>query len=113
MNIIKELSSPEDITKEISHFYSTYHSIKYYNGIAYMRVNKSFPESLLTELNTSFSHLLSTGTYEIKDNTCTPEEMDQFPEKKRLVFSFNHKSYGGLVSLIHFINDSFKSTGGS
>ena len=112
IDLIKEFSSPEEITNEIAHFYSTYHSIKYHNGTAYMRVNTAPSHELLSQLNTMFKHLLTSGTFETHSHTHTPEEKNLYPEKPRLVFSFNHKSYGGLVKLIHFINSFTKQKKG-
>tara|TARA_Y100001968_G_scaffold305444_1_gene321286 strand:+ start:930 stop:1967 length:1038 start_codon:yes stop_codon:yes gene_type:complete len=105
MNLIKLLSSPIEVSDYINHFYSTYHSIRYISDTACIRLNSPLSPSILNDLNTHFKHLLSSGTFELTDNTCFKKEVSLYPEKQRLLFNFNHKSYGGLISLIEFIND--------
>tara|TARA_B100000427_G_scaffold325713_1_gene333048 strand:+ start:13978 stop:15015 length:1038 start_codon:yes stop_codon:yes gene_type:complete len=106
MNLIKILTSPEEVTHYINHFYSTYHSIRYIDKTTCIRLNKTLPQTLIHELNKSFSYLLKSGSFTLADNTCFAKETSLYPDKQRLLFDFNHKNYGGLISLIDFINDN-------
>ncbi|RAP26615.1 TIGR00730 family Rossman fold protein [Candidatus Marinamargulisbacteria bacterium SCGC AG-333-B06] len=106
MHLIKELSSPDEVSQYINHFYSTYHSIRYIDKTACIRLNASLSESTLQDLNNRFSHLLSSGCFELSNNTCFDKEASLYPDKQRLLFKFNHESYGGLISLIEFINNN-------
>ena len=105
INLFKQLSTPAEVTEYINHFYSTYHSIRYIENTACIRLNRSISASLLAEINNQFSHLVTSGEFQLSDNACFEKEQLLFPDKQRLLFNFNHKSYGGLITLINFIND--------
>lgn len=115
IDLIKQLSSPDEIAHEIAHFYSTYHSIKYYENRACMRLNYPISAATLDNLNRLFESLLTpnSGVFALKDASFIQEDSSYFPEKPRLIFPFNHQSYGGLIKLIHYINDETKKRGGS
>ena len=106
MNLIKILKSPAEVSSCIKHFYSTYHSIRYIDKTTCIRLNNPLSEATINQLNDKFRYLLDSGQFELSNNTCFPKEESLYPDKQRLLFNFNHKSYGGLISLIDYINDT-------
>ena len=97
--------SANDAAGYISQFYSRYHSIRYIDNLAVIRMKKALPETALSAIPTDFPNLCTDGICEqfapgkyFKD--------DHFPDKYRLVFSFNKKDYSDLIELIHFINQA-------
>lgn len=105
INIIQEINDPKDICDTIKKFYSVYHSIKYFNSVAYMRINKALSKKTLKMLHEKYASVLTKGTFELHPHSVIAEETDIYPEKLRLVFHFNHLNYGTLTEMIHFIND--------
>lgn len=104
MNLIKHLSRPDEAVAYINNFYSRYHSIRYLGNTTCIRLNKTLSTHAMSEMNSKFNHLLQSGTFTLNDHTYNPKEENIYPEKQRLVFEFNHQSYGGLIALIEFIN---------
>ena len=68
-----------------------------------MRLNKPLTEPLLDEIKERFSDITSGKGFRFYEG---PIESDAeiYPEKPRLVFNFNMKSYGKMIRLIQFIN---------
>lgn len=103
IEIIKVANTPEEAVEYVTSFYKIYHSIKYYNRVACMRINKALNESELSAIQKEFSSLLSSGTFKIGSHKDFEDETDIHPDKPRLIFHFNN-NFGGLIQLIEFIN---------
>ena len=103
IEIIKVATTPDEAVSYITSFYKVYHSIKYYNRVACMRLNKSLSSNELDEIKSKFSFLLTSGTFEVGTHENFSDEQDIHPDKPRLIFKFNH-NFGGLIQLIEFIN---------
>ena len=88
----------------INHFYSVYHSIRYFKNHAIIRLNKELSSHQIKEVNKEFGFLAETGMIEQKPASSLPEDNDAYPQKFRLVFHFNKIHYGRLIKLIHFLN---------
>ena len=105
MKIIKVVSNPDEVVDAISHFYSNYHSLKYYNDVTCIRLNRSISKKDLTLLNKKFNYIISSGSFELKTHDYYKEEENRYIDKPRLFFDFNHKNYGCLYNLIDHINN--------
>lgn len=103
IEIIKVATTPEEAVSYITSFYKIYHSIKYYNRVACMRINKHLSSIELDQIKSKFSCLLTSGSFELGSHENFTEEKDIHPDKPRLIFKFNH-NFGGLIQLIEFIN---------
>lgn len=103
IEIIKVANNPDEVVDYITSFYKVYHSIKYHNRTAYMRINKMLSNTELEAIQSEFSFLLTSGSFEIGDHKSTQEENNIFNDKPRLIFKFNN-NFGGLIQLIEFIN---------
>ena len=105
IHLIKEAKSSEEVISIINHFYSTYHSIVYYEDVTCIRLNKTISESLLKDINTAFSDILLKGEYELATAADVIGEELIHPNNPRLIFHFNKIKYGRICELINFIND--------
>jgi len=100
IDLVKVSSSISETVDYIKRFYSLYHSIRYKQGYALMKVNQPISKSTLDILNQEFQYLIE------KDQIEMLSPMDRlakkYPSKKhRLKFKFNRSNYGGLCRLIN------------
>ncbi len=105
MNLIRVTDDTEAAVREITHFYSRFHSMRYVKDTLVFRVNSMIGERALDAINHDFADLLETGRIEQIPQPL-PDERDEFPDKPRILLHFNHRSYGRLRLLINAINDA-------
>jgi len=96
--------SAEEATKYITDFYRIYHSLRYIRGLTVLRFTREIPEPLIDRLNCDFKDILDSGKF-----LATPPLEDElknreYPDLPRLVFNFNHRSFGRLNEMIQTIN---------
>lgn len=115
--LIKGLISGEDfsiftITKDeneaaavIENFYRIYHSVRFHDDLAIVRLNRTITEEQVRTLEEEFpeliqpeGHIVCCGALE-----CEGDEPD-LAELPRLRFPFNHFHYGLLIAFINRIN---------
>lgn len=115
--LIKGLISGEDfsiftITKDeqeaaqvIENFYRIYHSVRFHDELAIIRLNSQLSDEQVRTLEEEFPELIQPGGRIVG---CGPLQCeDDEPELAhlpRLRFPFNHFHYGLLIAFIHRIN---------
>jgi uncharacterized protein (TIGR00730 family) len=102
--LLQVAHSIEEAVKYVTDFFRVYHSLRYVRGLTVLRFTREIPEKLINELNSNFKDILTTGKIEasppLKDELTNREHLDL----PRLVFDFNHRNFGRLNEMIHFIN---------
>ncbi|MDY0301017.1 MAG: TIGR00730 family Rossman fold protein [Trichlorobacter sp.] len=115
--LTKGLISGEDfsiftITKDvqeavavIENFYKNYHSVRFYEDLAIIRLNNPLNEEQMRTLEEEFSELLLPGG---KITCCQQTELDMdepdLAHLPRMIFPFDHFHYGLLIAFINRIN---------
>ena len=115
--LIKGLISGEDfsiftITKDeheaaevIEGFYRVYHSVRFHEDSAIVRLNKALTPEQLHTLEEEFPELILEGGRITASGPLECEEDEpELDGLSRLVFPFNHFHYGLLIAFIHRIN---------
>ncbi|MDP6467640.1 MAG: LOG family protein [Pirellulaceae bacterium] len=104
LHLYKITDSYEAAVREIIHFYSNYHSMRYVKGKLVVRMHRSLSSERLQALNERFSDILTDGTFE--QSAPLEAELDEvhLAHKPRLVFEFNRRNHGRLRQLIDYIN---------
>jgi hypothetical protein len=104
LHLYKITDSYEAAVREIIHFYSNYHSMRYVKGKLVVRMHRSLSSERLQALNEQFSEILTDGTFE--QSAPLEAELDEvhLAHKPRLVFEFNRRNHGRLRQLIDYIN---------
>lgn len=103
-SIFQVARSAQEAASMIQQFYAVYHSMRYVGRELVIRLQKKLPETLLSRLSRDFRDLLVRG--DVRQDVPLHEEADE-PELghlPRLILSFDRKSYGRLIQLIHRIN---------
>jgi uncharacterized protein (TIGR00730 family) len=104
LNIFQLSQSVEDTVDYIDCFYSNYHSIRYLNKKAILRVQKPVSKYTLDKLNTEMADIIIDGSFNMADASAIEEEEGLYPHLPRLVFQFNKVSYGRLYQAIDIVN---------
>ncbi|CAH2030066.1 LOG family protein [Trichlorobacter ammonificans] len=115
--LIKGLISGEDfsiftITKDeqeaaavIETFYKNYHSVRFHDELAIIRLNRPLAPEQVHTLEEEFPELLQEGGH---ISCCGPVEVEadepELAQLPRLVFPFNRFHYGLLIAFINRIN---------
>lgn len=107
MDLFHICESNHDAVNIITSFYRVYHSMRYVNDYAVIRLNYPLSDENLAKLNDTFHDIIVSGHIE----TCDPfpDEVttrDQL-KKHRIAFKFDKMHFGRLVAMIRMIN-SFK-----
>ena len=96
--------SHDAAVREIIHFYSNYHSMRYVKGKLVLRMHRPLSVEGLHELNEQFSEILTAGKFEQSEALEGEQDEVHLANKPRLVFEFNRRNHGRLRQLIDFIN---------
>ena len=89
----------------IENFYKNYHSIRFHDELAIVRLTKALTQDQLDMLEQEFPELINDGG----KITCCPalgceDDQPDLADLPRLVFPFNHFHYGLLIAFINRIN---------
>lgn len=105
MNLFHVTDRAEDAVAEIVRFYRRYHSLRFVWDQLVIRMNSPIAPELIAELESQFSDILTMPKIEQRFEPL-PEEQGLFPDKPRLVMSFDRRSTGRLRVLINRINEA-------
>jgi uncharacterized protein (TIGR00730 family) len=105
LHLYKVTQSIDEGLREVTHFYSNYHSVRYVRDQLVMRVQRKPSEKQMDGIRRKFGHLAQKGGIELRD--ALPQEKDEpsIQHLPRLTFAFNKRDQGGLRLLINYLND--------
>ncbi|MEK9728236.1 MAG: LOG family protein [Candidatus Margulisiibacteriota bacterium] len=96
--------SNEVAVKIITDFYRVYHSLRYVDDMAVIRLNQDITDENIEELNSAFSDIIVEGKIEktdpFPDEIATKDQLKKF----RIAFKFNKVNFGRLVTMVRMIN---------
>lgn len=94
----------DEAIEYIMSFYRIYHSIRYTKEFTIMRLNRVPTEKNLRLINQEFKDILFNGEFKIVPLSQLTCDNENYPDKIRMVFNFNKKSFGRLCKMILFLN---------
>jgi len=105
-SLYKVFDTVEQTVDEITHFYRTFHSMRFVRKQLVFRLQRPLTADALARVNEQFADLLAKG--EFVQREALKEEADEYrlTELPRLAFHFNRRNYGRLRQLIDAINAS-------
>lgn len=104
LRLFKITDSVEDAVREITHFYSNFHSVRTVRDDLVIRLQHRPTEAQLEEIQANFADI-STGPYRVDGPLPVEADEPQLASLARLVFPFNRRDHGRLRILIDFLND--------
>lgn len=103
LDLMRHFQDPDQAVAELEHFYSNYHSSRFFSHRYLVRVKKPFGPTLLTRLDREFKDMLAGGNFEHMTDTAEDDNKD--PSIHRIVFAFNRTSYHRMRHLIDVLNE--------
>ena len=107
LNLYNIVHSAEDAAREIRHFYSNYHSMRYSRELLALRLHRAPTAEQLAEIGREFADICGSNGGGFRVTGPLPVERDEpaLANMPRLVFGFNRRDHGRLRMLIDFLND--------
>ena len=105
LHLYKITDNIEVAAKEIRHFYSNFHSVRYSRDEIIFRLHRKPTEEQIAEISEKFSDIKPRGTFRVSGPLNVEKNEPALADLHRLVFVFNRRDHGRLRQLIDFLND--------
>src|SRR3954453_19500861 len=105
LRLYKITDSIDEAVREVTHFYSNYHSVRYIKDDLILRLHRKPTDEELTEINQQFKDICVKGEFRISGPLHAERDEPSLAHLHRLVFQFNKRDHGRLRILIDYLND--------
>jgi uncharacterized protein (TIGR00730 family) len=105
LHLYKITDSVEEAAREVVHFYSNYHSLRYSRDDIILRLHRRPTEAQVAEITERFSDIKVRGAFRVSDPLPVERDEPALNNLHRLVFVFNRREHGRLRQMIDFLND--------
>jgi hypothetical protein len=105
LRLYKITDNVEEAVREVTHFYSNYHSLRFVRDDLVMRLHRKPTVAQLAEIEANFSDIKVKGTFRITSALAAEADEPSLALLPRLVFHFNRRDHGKLRMLIDYLND--------
>lgn len=102
LKLITHFQNAEAAADYIAHFYSNYHSSRFFGEHYLIRLRRPITDQQLAQLAVDFKDILTGGKFERLTDIEKDDEQD--PKLARLIFSFDKYHYDRLHQLIEVLN---------
>jgi len=110
LSLYKITDSVDAAVHEVRHFYSNYHSLRYWKDLLVMRLRQAPAPQQLRELDREFADIKVSGEFRVSPALKVEQDEPAIAPLPRLVFHFNRRDHGRLRMLIDRLNNM--KTGG-
>ena len=105
LHLYKITDSVEEAVREVRHFYSNFHSVRYARDEIIIRLHRRPTEAQLAEISAKFSDIMTRRDFRLSDALPVERDESALANLHRLVFAFNRRDHGRLRMLIDHLND--------
>jgi uncharacterized protein (TIGR00730 family) len=105
LHLYKITDSVEEAVREVRHFYSNFHSVRYARDEIIIRLHRRPTEAQLAEICKKFASLKTKRDFRLSDALPVEQDEESIKHLHRLVFAFNRRDHGKLRMLIDYLND--------
>ena len=102
--LYKITDNVEEAAEEVQHFYSNYHSVRYFKDDLIIRIKRAPSASHLAEIAQTFSDIKVKGEFRIGSPLPVERDEPALAHMPRLIFHFNRREHGRLRMLINYLN---------
>jgi len=106
MAFVKVCDSTDDAVREICHFYSRYHSMRFVGRRLVLRLHDEPAATELAELNAEFADIIVGAPISVTDPSPGEIDDDDVPHLPRISFGFDRRSFARLRMLVDRLNGS-------
>lgn len=104
LDFVHVTHDPIDAVQHITHFYSTYHSMRWVGNRLIVRLQHEVSDGLLERLTAEFGDIIMSGAVVRAETTDSEREDNDVVDLPRLAFRYNRHGYARLRSMINAIN---------
>lgn len=105
LRLYKITSNVDEAVREVQHFYSNYHSLRYVRDELVLRLQRAPNAEQLAEIQKRFGDILARGTFRVGSSLPVERDEPTLAHLPRLIFTFNRRDHGKLRMLIDYLND--------
>ncbi len=105
LHLYKITDNIEEAVKEVRHFYSNYHSIRFAGDDVVFRLQRAPDAKALAEIEKKFGDIKVKGQFRVSEALPVERDEPALANLPRLVFAFNRRDQGKLRLLINYLND--------
>jgi uncharacterized protein (TIGR00730 family) len=105
LRLYKVTDDVDEAAREITHFYSNYHSVRYVKDELLLRLVRKPTDEQLAEINQQFKDIVVKGEFKVSGPLPAERDEPTLAGLYRLVFNFNKRDHGRLRILIDYLND--------
>jgi uncharacterized protein (TIGR00730 family) len=105
LHLYKITDSVEEAAREVRHFYSNFHSLRYSRDEIILRLHRKPTEAQLAQISENFSDIKVRGAFRASEPLPVERDEPALNNLHRLVFFFNRRDHGRLRQLINHLND--------
>ncbi len=103
-SLYKVTDDVDEAVKEVTHFYSNFHSYRYVGDKLVIRMQKKLKEPHMKKLRKDFSDILKSGDFKQSGPLAAEDDEPQLGKLPRLVFRHRRRNFGRLRELINAVN---------
>ncbi len=104
LRLYKITTSIDEAVREITHFYSNFHSVRYFKGDLIIRLKTAPNAAQLAKITRDFSDIKVSGEFRISAALPVERNEPSLADLPRLIFAFNKRDHGRLRMLIDDLN---------
>jgi hypothetical protein len=105
LSLYKITDSVDEAVREVRHFYSNYHSLRYSRDEIIIRLQRRPTDAQLAEVGRLFADIKTRGEFRLSGPLPVEQDETAIAHLPRLVFNFNRRDHGRLRMLIDILND--------
>jgi uncharacterized protein (TIGR00730 family) len=104
LSLYKVTDSVDEAVGEILQFFRVYHSMRQVRQRLVVRLREPLGDAALEAINLQFADLLAEGRFVLSGPLADEKDEPDLMHLPRLVFHFNHRSFGRVRQLIDAVN---------
>lgn len=105
LRLYKITESVEEATREITHFYSNYNSLRYVRDQLAIRLHRRPTPAQVETIAREFADICVSDGFQVSGPLAVESDEPALSHLHRLVFNFNRRDHGRLRILIDHLND--------
>jgi hypothetical protein len=104
LHLYKITDNVDEAVREVRHFYSNFHSVRYSRDDLVMRLHRKPTDEQLAAINDKFADIKVRGQFRVTNALPVERDEPALADLPRLVFQFNRRDHGKLRMLIDYLN---------
>ncbi len=105
LRLYKITDNVQDAVREVTRFYSNFHSVRYTRDDIILRLHRKPTEAQVEAISREFGDIKMKGEFRVSGALPVERDEPSLAHLHRLIFAFNKRDHGRLRILIDYLND--------